>query len=322
MTAEKLVVPSGGSTLEISALLSPYNPPFIDPKYGWSFPYLVEGATNGNKRFKVYAQSHTQIETSKLATRMLLRVWDQCQFWKIDHPLTYDRLVHVYFCEGGKPGGEQLFITTPGGQKFNAIYIFDMRSFLSPLEKARELAHEYGHAVLPPIKGFTTPEEWGNGYLGEKLFLDALIHSPDFQKEDAMDCEKGLIKSWITQNAQPTVYKIWSYGPDIQQLSKTGKKSLDEYIGVNLYFYKSFPAAFARGLKLAGGQTAIDSLNGFMLALEEKSEWKVEIPKPFLEKLVWIPFGKQWNLNAKAIASKNGWSQIKPVQSTLTIKRN
>ena len=38
-------------------------------------------------------------------------------------------------------------------------------------EACRELAHEYGHAVLPAIGGFKSPEDWANGYLGERLFL-------------------------------------------------------------------------------------------------------------------------------------------------------
>lgn len=52
------------------------------------------------------------------------------------------------------------------------IVFFKMPEPRSEAEWVRQLAHEYGHVVLPPFNGFTPPlEPYGNGLLGETLTM-------------------------------------------------------------------------------------------------------------------------------------------------------
>lgn len=73
-----------------------------------------------------------------------------------------------------------------------AIYLHGVQVERTPLEWLRELAHEYGHVVLPAFGPFARPEPAAAGYLGERLFLKALLL--DYQ---APDLWPGLAPSEI-----------------------------------------------------------------------------------------------------------------------------
>lgn len=60
------------------------------------------------------------------------------------------------------------------------IVFFKMSEPRSEAEWVRELAHEYGHVVLPPFNGFKPPlEPYGNGALGETLNMLWIAGSSD-----------------------------------------------------------------------------------------------------------------------------------------------
>ena len=252
--------------------------------------------------------------------RLLLRMWDIAQKWKIDHPLAYERIIDVYLCEGGKSGGEQGIFNTASGKPTNCIYIYDISSLVEPVEMAREIAHEYGHAVLPGIKGFREPEEWANGYLGEKLFLLELSNNQQLTAEDVMGADANAIKKWLSNNAILLTDKIWKNGVDTNLLIASGQKAMNEYIGINLFFHEALPSAFARGFKMNSGQTAKDSLEGLMFALEEKQSWDINIPIRLSNTKIWIPFDKRWTVSGgKLTKTKGGWSQVQPQSKTINV---
>lgn len=322
MTAEVLPIQPGGPRLEVISHLAPSIPPEFDPKYSWSFPFRTQAQVDGILRFNLFCQSQKNIEVANSACRMFLRMWQVAQTWKIDNPLAFGRVVDVFLCDGGKSGGEQGIFTGKSGKQSNCIYIYDIGSFTEPVEMAREIAHEYGHAVLPAIKGFQEPEEWANGYLGEKLFLIELTKNPNLTKDDFMGADSTLIGNWIKMNATNLTDSIWLRGVDEKLLTASGQKAMNEYLGLNLFFHEALPIAFARGFKMNAGQTAKNSLDALLFALEERQSWNVEIPKRLNGRKLWLPFAKRWSLSGgTVIANKSNWVQVQPKSSTLEFKK-
>ncbi len=81
--------------------------------------------------------------------------------------------VKIWLCEDGTAGGEQVG---------NEIYFYDMEKDRTDAEWFRELVHESGHLMLPPVDGFTAPEAWANGILGELLFPRWMVLNGERQR--------------------------------------------------------------------------------------------------------------------------------------------
>ncbi len=286
------------------------------PKYGWEFPFAYEGwAGSGDAselRLRVYAQSVKSAPIAKSATRMLLRLWEMSTVRiRFDHPLMFKSLIEVFLCDGGAAGGEQGIFHYPDGRSTSGIYIYHLDSFTDPVERAREIAHEYGHAILPNTRGFETPEEFGNGFLGEKLFLMWLVGSiakGHLTIDDAMGAD---LTDWVRKNAHPLSDSVWLGGPKQSALTGSGQRALDAYIGTHLYFWEAFPSALGRGMKLAGGPRATDVLKGLLYAIEEIGDWEVYVPDRLRGKEVWLPVNG-WKVSGGSVVSRSGtWAKIR-----------
>jgi hypothetical protein len=79
-----------------------------------------------------------------------------------------DGIVDIWLCEGGNVGGEQV------GRN---IYIYQIEKGREEVELIREVAHEWGHHIIPPIGPYEEPEEWANGCIGERLLLKLLLNN-------------------------------------------------------------------------------------------------------------------------------------------------
>lgn len=77
--------------------------------------------------------------------------------------------VNVWLCSDGAGGAEE-----NGG----SLYLLGTAGRHDPIELLRQVAHEFGHLALPPIGPLTEPEAWGNGFLGEALYLRWLSRAP------------------------------------------------------------------------------------------------------------------------------------------------
>jgi hypothetical protein len=291
-------------------------PPFVDPMHGWEFPFYVEGvagsrgsAVSPRTRFKVYAQSAHSRKLAVSATRTLLRLWDESvNRLNIDHPAKYAVLVHVLICDGGKAGGEQSFVRSRSPRdnfaSYNAIYIYHAEGLTNPVEATRELAHEYGHAVLPAVGGFKQPEEWANGALGEQLFMRYLVRAYDkIQPDDVHGATEAQLRQWLSMNAEPLAASIARRRIDQTALAGVGRTAMNEYLGLMLLIDDLFPDLVGRALKLAGGQTAIDALKGAIEAVNEQKGWVIEVPAHYGSE-IWLP-----------IAGKCSWTGAKPIQT-------
>ena len=79
-----------------------------------------------------------------------------------------DGIVDIWLCEGGDAAGEQV------GRN---IYIYQIEKKREEVELIREVAHEWGHHIIPPIGPYEEPEEWANGYIGERLLLKIFLNN-------------------------------------------------------------------------------------------------------------------------------------------------
>ena len=321
----------GGASIATLAFNSSALPvPKISPKkvagVKRSFPWVVIGYgknnPNGNMeaiRIRVYTESALNQQKFGIpAARELMRIWELDKTWLgIDHNYEYNQgVVDVYLCNEGSPGGEQLFGTDNEGgvvHKVNTIYIYNLKTFTDPLEEAREVAHEYGHAVLPAIGGYTAPEYWANGYMGEELFLRWItkeIANRTLTSKDAMGASLSSLQNWVKIHTQTIELKAAERGPQNPFLRESSAAGMDAYHGIMLYCDSIFPAhIFARAIAITPGNKAIDFVLGAKLAAEEAT-YSPNFPYYLLGKKVWIPVGGGKVINSVIFAKNNGWVEV------------
>ncbi len=318
--------------------MQPLDPPKSAPKVftlasgrttRFQFPWLTSGFARPteegdyNLKFRVYSQERKAEETFDLGTqvaRMSVRMWNLLNDrFKFDHPpINNVGSVDIYLCWGGQAGGEQLIGDERNGQgdliKVNTIYIYDITSFSEPVEMAREVAHEYGHAVLPAVGGFESPEDWANGYLGERMFLrwirDEMV-AKRLTPQDAMGASFEDLDFWVKSNVDALVESVLKSGPDNSKLAAKGQGAMDHYMGLILSFESVYPTrAAGRAMKLNGSNKASGVPDAIVAAAGELAEATLKIPSSLAGRPMWIPLGKGTIANAKVLARNGGWAQI------------
>jgi len=156
-------------------------------------------------------------------------------------PAVDQEIVRVWITESGPTGAEQYE---------NDIFIYDAGRERTPEEWLREIAHEWGHHVLPMMGRFTAPEPDAAGTAGEALFLQLLAH------------EAGLVVDdpWPSQRAQSAINGLWGNGEVALEdfLATTRERTMDRWLaeGPN--------SQLAAGL----GEDAFDYLVGMLLWVE------------------------------------------------------
>ncbi|MBL8087675.1 MAG: hypothetical protein JNM85_06345 [Chthonomonas sp.] len=316
---------SAGQT-ETRALLridnTKLNPPQKSPKNEWIFEYIVSGygrlvpGSPLNLRFRIFSQYRSSKNDLAIsASRMLMRLWEfNIDKLRLDHTEATMKFVDLYLCYGGKAGGEQLFdkeMRQGMAAMVNTMYIYDVTSFTDPLEMAREIAHEYGHATLPPVGGFVEPEEWANGYLGEKLYLSWLaeeLESERLGSNDAMGAPLDRIQAWVTANVDPLAKAVRDQGPNRALLVRKTKAAMDAYLGVALWVERVMPSEmFSRSMVLNTSESA----TGFAKsAAEVASEQKWEYSGASIGSKIWLPVGTAKLKGAKVLKLVEGWAQV------------
>lgn len=303
----------------------------------WEFDWLATGFGNlgeeGVKklRVRVYSQERKQVnDKAPLVARMMMQIWDKLfRRYRIDHPIQYhDGLVDVFLCFGGEPGGEQeigseFTQATPAAQKANTIYFYQLSSFKDPVEMAREVAHEYGHAVLPPVGGFKKPEDWGNGYLGEKIFMRWL--RDDFAAgrlitDDVMGATKEQVDAWVKKNVDPLILRAATNFPDASNMME-GSTGMDNWIGLAAYVDQICPPqVFANSLRFTTMRPPTDYPDQVVAAARAMDQLTLSVPSTLAkQKFIWIPLGEGKIAGATVLKKKNGWAQVVPLMPNIVI---
>ncbi|HWP31326.1 MAG TPA: hypothetical protein VNK96_06350 [Fimbriimonadales bacterium] len=286
----------------------------ICPKYRWEYPFKIEAHADkltGEQtlRFRIYTQSNESLETSISISRVLLHLWELANSkLSLEHPLRFRRTIDVFLASGGKSGAEQGIFFGPDENGFDstqlAIYIYDIKNLSNSIETLREIAHEYGHAILPPIGTYKEPEPWSNGYLGEKLFLMMLLEAlekKNIRTEDLLNANQRELEEWVKKNAFPLANKIWRNGIEEKELSN----SMDSLIGFALYTHEAFPRALSRGLRITGGAKPGDLYRAIRNAIEERTRWEIEIPSRLANNRIWLFLDKHWKIEGAKVITRN-----------------
>lgn len=330
----KLADASGKAMLQTYYTVEPMDAPKLSPKKfppldePYAFDYFVAGFValdkardDFNIRLKVFSQQRKeQGDLAEPATRLLLRIWEyNFKRLRLDHRQDMGAgAVDVYLCWGGKAGGEQLFDVDrqydPKGTSVNTVYIYDLPSFTNKVEQVRELAHEYAHAVFPAIGGFEQPENWANGYMGEKLYLKWLsadLASGKLTNRDVMGVDPKALAAWVAKEVDPLMIKAAQTKPSAELLSGKAKINMDAYIGLSLWAEAVMPQrAFARAQVIVGSTEAKDLIPALSNALEGEEPFTVTLPVQVAGLKVWLPFGK-CQINGLIIDKKAGeWVQV------------
>jgi hypothetical protein len=320
-------------TLLIGKPEGPLTPPRLCPKYRWEFPFRIPVYESGDGesrelRFEVFCQTVKRLPEAEAVSRALTRLYELLKVrLKGEHPRSYQQRIVVFLAEGGTAGAEQGVFEGPDSQGtlvlHNTLYIYHLESFANPVEKLREVAHEYGHAVLPPVGGFEKPESWANGLLGETLFLfwaEQELRAGRWKPEELFDVDPSALSEWVRKWALPLSDSVWLKGVNEHVLAGKGEQAMREYVGLALYLAEAFPEALPRALRVGGGTRAVDVLNGLFLALEERSEWKVLLPERHKGKPLWLPLpsGGEWR-GGRVLKRSGKWVQVQPSSSGLVL---
>jgi hypothetical protein len=318
------------------ALEHPQLSPKIFGNERWLFSYetvayekLIPG-TSYYARFYVFSQNRTEKDDVAVSvTRMLERLWEFLYSdLHLDHSNTFGNyVVDVYLCDSGRPGGEQRFEEDRANGKHpfevNSIYIYDMPTFKDPMEMAREVAHEYGHATLTGVNGYSDPEDWANGYLGEKVYLKHVLEgmkSGELHPADAMGATQTEIQAWIDKNVQPLVVKAALEGPSVTALKRRDKIGMDNFLGLAMYMDYLLPTSlFSQSLTFLPSSKAEDYIDAITIAAQPAKNYTLTIPDFLAGKPIWVPLGSNKLTGAKILARRDEWVKILPGPTVVEI---
>jgi hypothetical protein len=285
--------------------------PKVSPQHGWTFEWLTAAYARPNVetpdyklRFRVYSQyRRSEGDVAPWIARMLLRLWDfNYQRLRRDHgSRSHLGIVDIYLCFGGKAGGEQRFdqdVEAGTSRAVNTIYIYDVRSYTQPLEMAREVAHEYGHATLPAIGPLTgAHEEWINGDLGERLYLYWLAEETrrgNLGPEDAMGATPAQLDEYVRKRVSPGVARVAANGPDRKAIKGGAKAAVEAFLDLAMYAAAVLPeGVLRRALDLLNGTEPRRLEPAILLAVEELGSWEPSLPTGWQGDGIWLPIGRK-----------------------------
>jgi hypothetical protein len=307
---------------------------FPPNKKPFEFEWLTEGyvrawkSTNDPQlRFRVFSQDRkVHAEQAVSTTQLLLRLWTyNFNDLKIDHKPDYARsCVDVYLCFGGEPGGEQLFDDDPQAKgissKVNTIYIYDLPSFKEPLEKVREVCHEYGHASLPAVGGYDKPEYWANGYLGEKLFMSWLATQENLTSDQLYGCDPDVLRNWVQRTCNPLILRSATNYPATKYLAGKSLESMNHYVGLMLWMQLILPPkVMSQSMKIMKTYNPKDVPASIVEAVDGSQTFAFTLPSYLVGKTVWLPFGNQ-KLSGVAVKARNGgWVSVTAPKTPITV---
>ena len=217
-----------------------------DPGYGGTYNGTVAAYTADQpaghsqpdgylRRFIVHVPEADALPAARSAARILLTLLGQMhRHTGYDHPASA-RSLDVWLTAGPHTGvGGDI----GGEQRGTSIYVFALSAERTPLEWLRELAHEYGHFALPGIAGYTAPEEWANGLLGERLFLKWLaedLGAGTLAATQAPYLDVKSIRTYVEKQVVPLINRIARAGADPRSFRRRDAEGMDTFTALALY---------------------------------------------------------------------------------------
>jgi len=299
-------------------------------------------------RFRIYAPDTSDAELADKVGRFYLFLYHEVhQHLHFDHPA--QQPVSVWLSPTNYANADV------GGEQFrDQIYIYNIYAKRSSIEWCRELAHEYGHYILPGVTGYTAPEPWANGVLGERLFLYWLSRdmiNGEIPSSGLPFCTRDDLTAYLNLQIFPLISRI-AFAPRFSSawLSRTDAVGMDNYTAFCLYIDAVYGShtlleamAFTQPSANSPLVTALDFMNGFYKAMQNLSSITIStppIPQSFHRLLLYLPAGHwhisgntAWQVADPKLVIKNhlllvpqaGWYAIRfsapPSLITLTLPR-
>lgn len=332
----------GYDRLMVSSRLEDLKETKMSPKGEWLFPRVttafgrVRPDSEFQARFRVFTENEAdQIKLGNPTAKTLARFWDMLRTrLSLDHSESFRyRLVDVFLTTKGQAGGEQMFGEDPfeldefgKRPRVMMIYIYQVNKWNRPIDRVRELAHEYGQTTLPKASGYPMPEPWTNGILGETLFLTwtrSLLAAGSLQPADVFNITLPELDAYLAEKATPRLRKAAFEGPRTDLLKTRSTEAFDAWIGIHLWSNAILPVkSFGRGLKLGSvDEKAELAPKGLAEGASEQESWEFTVPSWTGGKPIWIPLAKGTATGAKVLKrDPSGWAQIQPTAGVVRVK--
>ena len=181
----------------------------------------------------------------------------------------------MYLCEAGPTGAETYE---------QSVYVYNLPEARAPVEWLREAAHEMGHALLPKIGRFTSPEPWGSGHLGERLALQWLAEEAGLSAgapwpaPAAQDVLKTMwagqpvhLGDYLAQRCRPLMDTWAQAGADSPLLTQGNEAGLSYFLGFVLWVQAAHDdSVLAATLKNAAGTNPSDYLLAYQAEVKAR----------------------------------------------------
>lgn len=313
----------------------------ICPSHDWKYPFATigMGTTPSNpsyvQRFRIFAQARSQShdDIAQWTARMFVRLWsNNFNRFDIDHAVQYRRLVDVYLAFGGEPGGEHKFEVDGQDvdndnrpQPASSIYIYQAWQIENPIQLAREIAHEYGHASIPPVGPFDGPEDWANGDAGERIYMRWLskdLKAGKITMADVVNADPALVEKQVQEKFFPLATKIGINSPNPALTKGKSEQAYWEYVGTACHASEILPPRRLMRAMMLGGQNAATFYKELSTIAEETAEFTFPVPDYMKGEPFYIPgkFNSAQVKGATVLTSKNGWTKLKPTAKSVTVK--
>jgi len=261
---------------------------YHQPYHAVCHAYVQDPDSRGNvaagysQRFIIYGAAQESKPEMVRAARLLLMLWDEERV-RMHHDHTPDEpTVHVWLCE--QPGAG--LSPDTGGEQFKSeIYVYDVLRGRRPIEWAREVAHEYGHYALPGISGFRAPEEWANGVLGERLYLNWIsddIRAGKIPVSSMPYVTTAELNEYVAKQVTPLIHRVDSRGAIGLDLARRDAEGMDNYVALALYidhFYGSRQLLSAMSYTAPSHRDVLaeapDFLRGFLQSVRSTPDLKM-----------------------------------------------
>ncbi len=203
------------------------------PFHALVLAYAGEGGSGASapvvyaRRFAVHAPDADGLPLARRVARMLLLLLGENRARLRYRPPANEPTVEVWLT---RQAGNGLSADIGGEQFRDQIYLYNVYADRAPTEWAREVAHEYGHYALPGISGFTAPEAWANGVLGERLFLKWLrddLRAGKLRPEDLPFVTPGELDAYLERQVTPLIRRVAREGVGGSQLTRRDAGGMD-----------------------------------------------------------------------------------------------
>ncbi len=215
-----------------------------------------------------------------------------------------DNIINVWLAEGGEAGGESFN---------NNIYLHKISVKRSSAEWMREVAHEYGHQVIPVIGGFEEPEWGANGKLGENLFMRWLYINVGKSLDAHPWVSDTIPDDFIKYKINPLINAYSAIGPKAI-VGKRDASGMDAFAGFALFIDITQGGRELSYILNKITSPSYDGNNGFLKFIEQQAVYYYEISsKPVISLRmselpantpVWT-FLSEGIWQGKAVAEKN-----------------